>query len=56
MGHPSAAYDLDPEAQGRLLGWLFARTEKQQAAAKDAAPKPGGRQQVTMADLFPKQR
>lgn len=42
MGHPDAAYDLDPEAQGRLLGWLFARAEKQQAAAKDATPKPKG--------------
>ena len=56
MGHPSAAYDLPPAEQARLLGWLFARTEKQQAAGKDAAPKPNGRQQVKMADLFPKQR
>jgi len=36
MGHPDAAYDLSPEAQGRLLGWLYARAEK---AAKTATPK-----------------
>ena len=28
MGHPDAAYDLSPEAQGRLLGWLYARAAK----------------------------
>ena len=36
MGHPDAAYDLDPAAQARLLGWLYARTEKQRP------PKPKG--------------
>ena len=42
MGHPSAVYDLPPAEQARLLGWLFARTEKQKAAGKDATPKPKG--------------
>lgn len=28
MGHPDAAYDLTPDAQARLLGWLFARADK----------------------------
>lgn len=29
MGHPDAAYDLAPDAQARLLGWLLARTTGQ---------------------------
>jgi hypothetical protein len=28
MGHPDAAYDLPPDAQARLLGWLYARAGK----------------------------
>ena len=39
MGHPDAAYNLDAAAQGRLLGWLFARAEKQSAKP---AGKPKG--------------
>ena len=39
MGHPDAAYDLDPGAQGRLLGWLFARAGKQSAAKPAEKPK-----------------
>ena len=28
MGDPDAAYEPSPEAQGRLLGWIYARSVK----------------------------
>ena len=38
MGHPDATYDLTPEAQGRLLGWLYARAQKAATPAKRPDP------------------
>jgi hypothetical protein len=42
MGHPDAAYDLTPEAQARLLGWLFARSEKFEGKRKGKSDKLSG--------------
>jgi hypothetical protein len=44
MGHPSAAYELPPEEQARLLGWLYARADK-------SAPKKKG-SQIRGVDAF----
>lgn len=38
MGHPDAAYELDPDAQARLLGWLFARTKMATPKKKGSDP------------------
>jgi len=40
MGHPDAAYGLTPEAQGRLLGWLYARAAKSVPAKSAQAARP----------------
>jgi len=49
MGHPDAAYDLDPDVQSRLLGWLLART----SGRSDPGGKGGTGQKVLNGeDLF----
>lgn len=49
MGHPDAAYDLAPDAQARLLGWMLART----SGRSDPGGKGGTGQKVLDGeDLF----
>lgn len=49
MGHPDAAYDLDPDAQARLLGWMLARA----AGRSDPGGKGGAdRKMLDGEDLF----
>ncbi len=39
MGHPDAAYDLTPDEQARLLGWLYARADKAGVGKRPEKPK-----------------
>lgn len=53
MGHPDAAYDLDPAAQARLLGWLYARASRRAGSGGGKVEKPeAGRKVLRGMEIF----
>lgn len=50
LGHPDAAYDLPPETQARLLGWMTARATLT-GPKPAAAHKPAGNVDLSFANF-----
>lgn len=52
MGDPDAAYDLEPAAQARLLGWLYARASRRAGSGGGAGKPEPGRKVLRGLEIF----